>query len=816
MKLKNTGGWPLLILVMNNGIFVEAFKYKNLNPIISSPDNPTIPLSPEVGRLVDPGFAELGPLPNIKYYNLTGEIFNGQRIDRNINNENDRTEVITEFSEIHAYKSATTAFYTTDPKCPVRVCRDGGLWQYRFCMTRDMEDLSGVQFYQSDFTYTGHQVAARYADDWNSIRTELLPHLPRASESEPLVFARFDYRYSFKNGTIPSEEEMKLPPYEVQILFGGCTPEEIKRDGLELSPSGDSSPSPTPQQKMATIKTATITTATQPAEPATLMASAKPTKSVQSGDVPLENRGWYMKCFAEPYSMPFKQNSNLSTIFNIKEKIKTGSLKPVFDYKQNPKGNCRQHYCDPSSDVKVSLCSEESISYDGNLYLPELIEKALEGLKSDACYEGRRITSDPKFYRVSNLQWVCKDMPGVTIGPEVTIGQLEAGMSCDAFISRLQQTPSRPNLGVAPSVYGVSSTAHNMPMPTAYDSPPSPPAPTTVKTYARTSTNTTEVEIPPPQVKQIPYYERNFAKTGKGGNSLWLFKETEQTGGLDPNCTLKLQRGLYKTRSDEKFKTFQKFPDFIVKLPADREAFEGDCTHYYCDDSSKALVSMCGKWWNGLPAPYAETIMPSYNVNAGRLIAKTRWLTYFCNTVDSKNLEWANSCDYKDYNTDYQLERMRPSIKLHKLHIRSRGLVRDFSPEAGMIGPSAFKVESLSLYGFDNCYDWNQTLFRPGTSSGTGITVLYNSGRRYKNVKEKPSTSLTPPENSASTLSTQISSPTAPTDSLSTVLETTVQEASPTATTSKWRLEPAPTLAGSERPDPREHPPSEDPDWPWQ
>ncbi|KAF3309370.1 hypothetical protein TWF173_011211 [Orbilia oligospora] len=491
-------------------------------------------------------------------------------------------------------------------------------------------------------------------------------------------------------------------------------------------------------------------------------------------DVPLDDRGWFMRCHVDPLSMPFQQNATLATISNIKESIRTGSIQPVFDYQPHPENGCRQHYCDPSTNVKVTLCGEASVILQGNLYLNELIEKTLHGLVEEPCYEGRNITSNPRFYRISHLHWIGKPPRLDILGPQVMI-----------------------------------DTA----LPTYI-----PPMPNVIQT----SKNKT--------VKEFPYYIEDFARTGKGGNSLWLFNETEKTGGLDPNGTIKLQKGLYKNMADKKFETFENFPDFIVELPADREAYEGDCTHYYCDDASKALISMCGKWWNGLPAPYADTVPPSYNVNAGRLIAKSRWLTYFCNAVGQENIEWTNTCDIHDYSPEYQLEQSKILIEQRRPYPFTRGLVKEFSPEDGMIGPAAFRVEHLSLHGVDNCYDWNQTLFLPiNWWMKPDLKILYDSGKRYDNVGNStsisistPTTSLVPSQTSGITVSVTMSNEASstvvsmvlPIDTMPDIPGITGEVASletPASSSSIWVLEPPPTPVGPDRPDPTEKPQPEDP-----
>ncbi|KAK6507539.1 hypothetical protein TWF481_005970 [Arthrobotrys musiformis] len=748
--------------------------------------------------------------------------------------------------------------------------------------------------YENDFRWAAFSILSSLQDSTHSTPCEWLPPLPRNSTSEPIVVAKARYR---KLGPIPRGGKPEYPVWEIQAVIGGCSPEEIKRDNLKLLPPGHyplpsllpppGSPLPTSTELEPSGKSTTVqSTGAKSAEATTTSTSEGPTTSAATAtsvasaptlakrldpiesEIPLEGRGWSMRCYVEPYSQPFNQTSNLENISAIKDKIAAGSIKPAFGYHPRSGGNCQQHYCDPSSNIKVSLCGDASSHYTGNLYLPELIENGLAGLSDPfrSCFEERNITSDPRFYRISHLLWVGPKPRHEIIRPDVSIGQLEAGMPCEAFISGLQpQTPPFPppsitlssssesSVSVTGSVSSIPSLGARDVIVTTYTSvpanehkllitrgtqaiasadvslpTPSPPMTTTAATSANRASKGTTSE---PNFKEVPYYLGDFEKTGKGGNSVWLFNETSKTGGLDPDSIIKLQQGLYNNFTDKNFETFQNFPDFIVELPEDQETFEMHCTHYYCDDSSKGLISMCGNWWNGLPAPYADTLPTSYNVNATRLIAKSRWVSYFCNAVEIDNPEWINSCDPHDYN---ELEQSNTPFEQRRPYPFTRGLVREFSPEGGMAGPSAFKVEHLSLYGANSCHEWNKTWFPSETYWLPERKILYDSGRRYEDVGTSNSTYIPTntgpsrntittasiePSDASSSISSTVASPLhTPTDtpgSLSQSADVETPTSNPVFNPSTWKLESPPTPVGPDRPDPTDKPQSEDPDKPW-
>ncbi|KAK6512862.1 hypothetical protein TWF506_009027 [Arthrobotrys conoides] len=865
MKLNSLGGWPLFILAIGAGVSAQEFEYKNLSPLVEGRSLYSVGPPELAGQIQNrPTFGAV----HGKCFNITGETYKGEVILK--------TDKYSDFSKlVKGYESAarrnfkTQALYTKTPNCPISFCVEGTPWQYKFCVRPDIEDLKDIKFYRSEIALGSTWITWLFTGYVEGVTCEMSPPLPRKSDSEPILLAKIAYQ---KNFTEPRDGNPELLPWELQLWYGGCSLKEIEAANLKPYPPvpGYSSislpewlvnpPKTSAQSSTSTVidtsSTPTRSSTTEPTpqieEPgdemqklsnvalsAGLVKGFNSTELVKrKDDVPLEDRRWSMRCYTEPFSMPFQQNNNLSSIYYIKEKIRAGSLKAIIDYQPNPEGGCRKHYCDPSTNVKVSLCGEESISYKGRLYLPELIERSLEGLASDYCYavDRRNITSSPKFYRVSDLCWSAEgDSGGLRIlGPKITIGQLEAGISCDTFISRLQRDKPPQTLPQFPPSMP-SDSSKSLPIESMPATNKTASSHTSVASRTHVARNTDVVpptqkmpafpEMPSPEFTELPYYLENFAKTGKGGNSLWLFNETEKTGGLSSNSTLKLQRGLYKNWSEEKFKTFENFPDFIAELPAHREPFEGDCTHFYCDDASKALISMCGKWWNGLPAPYADTIPPSYNVDAGRLIAKSRWLTYFCNVVGPENLAWINSCDTRDYNPEYRFEQSKIPREQRRSYRFTRGLVREFSSEGGMIGPSAFKVEHLSLYGVDNCYDWNQTLFEPTRVVNIpNLKILYWSGKMYENVKNStssftstPTASRMPSKKSEIPVSTAVSDESSPiassvdlsADTVPNVPETTSRGVNPEVL--KWVLPPPPTPVGPDRPDPTDKPQPEDP-----
>ncbi|KAF3212132.1 hypothetical protein TWF106_010061 [Orbilia oligospora] len=881
MKLKGLGGrLLLLILTAGAGLFVEGLEYKNLKPLVEGKSLYS-PGPPEIENQIQsrPLFGAV----HGKCYNTTGETFKGETVLKQYKHS-DLRALSEGFNEAARSLSDTQTLYTTTPNCPISFCVKDSPWNYKFCVRPGIEDLRDIRFYRSEIARGSTWITWLFTDYVEGVACKVLPPLPRKSDSEPILFASMSYQ---KNFTVPRDKNPELLPWELQLWYGGCSLQEIRAAKLKPYPPGytypsnssalhtwlSDSPKTSIRQSTSTriynSSTATVSSTMRitptslpelndidPDAPSTVVWKdiydysnfiyknrAKSEYLVKRDqDVPLNDRGWFMRCHVDPLSMPFQQNATLATISNIKESIRTGSIQPVFDYQPHPENGCRQHYCDPSTNVKVSLCGEASVILRGNLYLDELIEKTLHGLVEEPCYEGRNITSNPRFYRISHLHWLGKSLD--ILGPQVMIGQLEAGMSCDAFFSKLQLVETSPlPLPLMPS--NSSSILSIKAMTTTYHTVPLQPL-ATLSVHMATPDMIMDIDtalptyIPPmpnviqtsknKTVKEFPYYLKDFTKTGKGGNSLWLFNETEKTGGLDPNGTIKLQKGLYKNMADKKFETFENFPDFIVEFPADREAYEGDCSHYYCDDASKALISMCGKWWNGLPAPYADTVPPSYNVNAGRLIGKSRWLTYFCNAVGQENTEWTNTCDIHDYSPEYQLEQSKIPLEQRRPYPFARGLVREFSPEDGMIGPAAFRVEHLSLHGVDNCYDWNQTLFLPiNWWMKADLKILYDSGKRYEKVGNStstsistPTTSLIPSQTPGITVSITISNEASstlvsmilPTDTMPNVLETTGEVASletPASSSSKWVLEPPPTPVGPDRPDPTEKPQPEDP-----
>ncbi|KAF3134395.1 hypothetical protein TWF703_006377 [Orbilia oligospora] len=873
MKLKGLEGGLLLILTAGAGLFVEGFEYKNLKPLVEGKGLYSAG-PPEIENQI-----QIRPLFGAvhgKCYNITGETFKGETVLKKYQHS-DLRALSEGYNQAARSLSDTQTLYTTTPNCPISFCVKGSPWNYKFCVRPGIEDLRDIRFYRSEIARGSTWITWLFTDYVEGVACKVLPPLPRKSDSDPILFARMGYQ---KNFTVPRDKNPELLPWELQLWYGGCSLQEIRAAKLKPYPPGYVSPSnssalptwlsdsPKTSVRLSTstriynsstatvLSTKEITPTNLPElndidsdAPSTIVwQHIKRAKSEilvkRDHNVPLNDRGWFMRCHVDPLSMPFQQNATLATISNIKESIRTGSIQPVFDYQPHPENGCRQHYCDPSTNVKVSLCGEASVILQGNLYLNELIEKTLHGLVEEPCYEGRNITSNPKFYRISHLHWLGKPPRLDILGPQVMIGQLEAGMSCDAFISKLQLVEtSPPPLPLMPS--NSSSILSIKPMTTTYHTASLQPLSTLSVHMAKldmmVSADTALPTYIPPMpniiqtsknktVKEFPYYIEDFAKTGKGGNSLWLFNETEKTGGLDPNGTIKLQKGLYKNMADKKFETFENFPDFIVELPSDREAYEGDCTHYYCDDASKALISMCGKWWNGLPAPYADTVPPSYNVNAGRLIAKSRWLTYFCNAVGQENTEWTNTCDIHDYSPEYQLEQSKIPLEQRRPYPFTRGLVREFSPEDGMMGPAAFRVEHLSLHGVDNCYDWNQTLFLPiNWWMKPDLKILYDSGKRYENIGNStstsistPTTSLIPSQTSGITISVTMSNEASstlvsmilPIDTMPNIPEITGEIASletPVSSSSRWVLEPPPTPVGPDRPDPTEKPQPEDP-----
>ncbi|KAK6525727.1 hypothetical protein TWF281_010776 [Arthrobotrys megalospora] len=234
-----------------------------------------------------------------------------------------------------------------------------------------MEDLANIKFYHEDIMIAlnlfGKSVLD--VDENDPTRADYmcklapplpqLPPLPRESYSESLLLARASFQ---KDVTLPREANTGYFPWEVQILLGGCTKEDRESENLQTE---------VPVQSTESIEAISLAGFITPPGP------SRPTGLVFD-KIPINDRGWRVEVVGEAYARPFQQNNNLANLAKIGERIKEGRIKPVFDYRSPPyEGNCQQHYCDPSSSIKVSICGEDS---HDDLFVPEAIERTVLGI----------------------------------------------------------------------------------------------------------------------------------------------------------------------------------------------------------------------------------------------------------------------------------------------------------------------------------------------------------------------------------------------------------------------------------------------------
>ncbi|KAK6343399.1 hypothetical protein TWF730_010988 [Orbilia blumenaviensis] len=793
---------------LNIGVFAQKFLYRNLHPVVKG-ETIFEPVSPELRGLEG---SEKVNATRLECYSTGGHDFDGNPIK--LSGPDDFDSLI----ELANSKNAME-LYTLAPYCPIRYCLPGNPWQFRFCLRSDIEDLGNIKFFRADIVEAANVIKKSMLKELPRVGVcEWRSHPIRESDRVPFLAAKLTYQ---KDTTTPSQENPEFLPWEIQLVLGGCTVEQLEKDSLQFQlPVSDEPEKPSNSRKLVgsvgsmepesvigptrtsmansagPISTSVELTSFDTAESTQsstkeTTALATPTESAEA-NVPLEDRGWDMRCYAEPYLRPFRQNNDVAGISILKEGIETGRLKATIDYRPYPDVDCGQHYCDSDLGLTLSLCGAASRTFKGELYLSELLEGVVTMLGTNKSCDSHDITSDPKFYRVTNLHWY-QAKPKLDrmklIGPEIIINQLDGNIDCSAFTRdfwfRFDVDPPRQN-DLSPSSISSLVTTIDVTYP-----------PEIPKTYVATKTGallpkrsepTSNNSANRPAYKNFHYYLEGFAKNGKGGNSLWLIEESNVTGGLDTESIIQLQKELFGGQeNDTNGYSIPGNPDFIVEAPTGRDMFETDCTHYYCSMYADALISMCGRWWNGLPPLAAnlnlKSTEPLYGILPFRHVVQSRWPTFFCGSVPVGTEDWNSVCNTTDYNQTYHTERSRPPSDGKGSYSLVRGVVREFSPLGGMVGPSVLRIEHLSLYGFNDCYDWSQAFYISMDDVGRKILSKgrwLGSAERARELARKTSQRLDGP-------------PTATHTAMS---------------ATKLRLEPPPTAVSPDRPDPTDRVPT--------
>ncbi|EPS43796.1 hypothetical protein H072_2235 [Dactylellina haptotyla CBS 200.50] len=115
--------------------------------------------------------------------------------------------------------------------------------------------------------------------------------------------------------------------------------------------------------------------------------------------------------FAEDEVLTWKNLDQVSQL------MLSGLLEPFWDYSTHLWNGCRQHYCEPSSRVLVSLCGKESLERSDKSYVAYVLSKAVLRLTDPAedeslCYS--LVESDNVVFIVDTQQTSCEDEGGTS------------------------------------------------------------------------------------------------------------------------------------------------------------------------------------------------------------------------------------------------------------------------------------------------------------------------------------------------------------------------------------------------------------------
>ncbi|KAF3928417.1 hypothetical protein AA313_de0208910 [Arthrobotrys entomopaga] len=350
--------------------------------------------------------------------------------------------------------------------------------------------------------------------------------------------------------------------------------------------------------------------------------------------------------------------------------IGIGLVKPVWDYAYQYTSGCGQHYCDPATNVLVSICGHDSEEKRENEFVTRLLNGTLQTIQDRAGYYEHtaplnpclQLTPLPGITSTSTKKhknWILNMVNPDEPKPSVSARTLDAGQTCDQFLSRIQPDPS--------------------------------PAP------APKSTNALN-----PEFKE------------------WLVYEPPQDGGFHHTDVLKLkdQFTLVFMGDDAEIASVPIFRGFKTRSIGTYDTWtENDCYFWMCLDQTNIVVRLCGLWYpeSGLavwpPTDYENK--PEKDLESWAYHQAIIGLWAFLCTPDGIGQPVQETpSSQSDGKIDGKVVLCDGRFKLTKATQVDRALLfsdtyravlRQYSGGGTLIGPAVFKIENIVKSGVDIC-----------------------------------------------------------------------------------------------------------------
>ncbi|KAK6540140.1 hypothetical protein TWF694_008961 [Orbilia ellipsospora] len=376
-------------------------------------------------------------------------------------------------------------------------------------------------------------------------------------------------------------------------------------------------------------------------------------------------------CFGGSLNFPSKVLT-WDALNQTSHNIGIGLVKPVWDYGYQHTSECGQLYCDPATDVLVSLCDiKTSIDKWPTDFTSNLLNAALEILQKNATYYEHvdylnpclQLTPLPGVKSTSTKKhknWFLYARSNSDLyHPDVFVKTLDAGQTCDQLLTRIQLDPS----------------------------------PVAVPESAKSNTVSSE------------YKE-------------WLVYEPPQEGGFSHADLLSLKNrfALYTTGDDIQrasvnvnARVFE--PDLDNEYRPYTEEF---CFFSLCLDQTNIVVRLCGLWYPEVGL--ALSLPPGYENRADSDLkalstdyALTRLRAFLCAPdgigVPANNPQYPNKVSDSGLTVFCEDLKVSKAIQVDRALLYSdtyRAVLREYRHNT-LFGPAVTKIENIKTDGHDVC-----------------------------------------------------------------------------------------------------------------
>ncbi|KAK6352943.1 hypothetical protein TWF696_004938 [Orbilia brochopaga] len=377
---------------------------------------------------------------------------------------------------------------------------------------------------------------------------------------------------------------------------------------------------------------------------------------------------WYAIC-DETIVNPPNKPLTFKDINETKDRIRSGSVMPVWDYSYHPDYQCGRHYCDPGNDVLISLCGNSSYIPYPTTYTLKLLETGIDALKESPkraanCTWRHRWPGKERDYRIDYLVDWKLDLNVSTdaLDPYLKVGKVDLGESCWSFLGKIKQKP-------APIV--------PVPVETTYPDP-------------------------------VPNSDTGMIKTNGTEYVGYVIGAGKNEGGFNRPDLESMRSSL---RGNETL------PKLLVNKDLSTEQItEQDCHTFWCYDDKNILFSLCGKWYP-LTATSRHNDSRYRNTTLARLTMRSMLSAFICaddeepgdNSASDQHKSGLMNSIHPRADTD---RTACSNVKAENVDRKSRqfpyrGLVRQFK-DGEKYSIQLGRIESVTKRGHKSCKEWQK------------------------------------------------------------------------------------------------------------